>query len=82
MFTQNVDTPTPTATTEPTLTPTVTLTPTLPISYIATLDSGQPYQIDRSATFGDVAIVIGMLLITSLLTILIIMEILNARVKS
>lgn len=50
-----IEDPTPTVTVTPTITPTPTNTP-LPMAYISTLSSGVPYEIERSATFGEIAL--------------------------
>lgn len=80
--------PTPTPTTTPTTTPTATITatptssPTPNLSYYATLDLGDAYRIERTATFGDIAIVAVMLVLVMLITLLFIVWVLNARTNA
>lgn len=52
---QETETPTP----EPTFTPEPTITPTSPVIVEVTLTSGHTFMIERSATYGDAAIVIA-----------------------
>lgn len=56
-------TPTATATPTETMTPTITLTPTPQIDMVSTLPSGNYYTIERSATFGEMAIVVAIFIL-------------------
>jgi hypothetical protein len=92
VYAQDTDTPTPTPTETPTstatmtptetLTPTVTLTPTPQIDIVSTLPSGEYYTIERSATFGEVAIVAVLSVVCVLIIIQILASLLYAKHNS